>query len=213
MPALLEFLTDLIAAEGGVVEWRGGYERCEALVPEPLQRALGLPEPLVAIEEGELGGQGPAATRIAFGSELLERAMGAAAARGATAAVRAPPPSAAKLVSSGLPRSVSVLNGVSDVAGERPGWRDYWLWSFHTVAEADERQDGVTHACVSSTGAGCTEVGQLLADEVGYLEPFQPDASAWRSAELAALYVAAAARALGQLRLDSEEFCSGVRRR
>lgn len=114
-----------------------------------------------------------------------------------------------------LARHFVTLNATFRLVGTQESMRDYWLWSFATVAEADERREGAVHVAISSRGAVVPGLAELLVAEA----PGWPEQGAdigrgeGTAATLAQLYPAAAAAALAELEARVAPFRRGVRRR
>jgi len=165
-----------------------------------------------AAPEPRTGGASPLI--VGFGTEVLERAVELASRGGGLAAVRMPSPGLSKAVGELLERHVVLLNATgkpTDSAQE--SWRDYWLWTFHTVAEADERREKLEHVAVSAKGTVVEGLGERLLSEAPGWEEQRPELDAREIDRLRALYPVAARDALTLLEASSASFARGVQRR
>lgn len=199
MDDLLEFAYRLIEENDGAVEWRDPRDRFEGLLPEEVQARLGLPEPLVVISNGISSGGEPGGIPIGFGTELLDRAIPMAMETGRSAAVRMPAPSARRQADLDPSASFSFPNAAFRPRGDHDSWLDYWVWSFDVSADADERREEVHHICVSSVGAGCLGLAEIILDQASGWDPLKVRPSEFSEKTLDGLFVAACDRALGQV--------------
>ncbi len=213
MSTPLRFVNRLIEETGGDVEWHPAADGFQALLPEEVRQELELPDQLVTIRDGTDADEEQRTFPVGFGTELLERATKMAMERGRTAAVRMPPVATKKQVSSDLPRHYDALNATFQTEGVQESWRDYWIWSLATVAEADERREGQYRVCVSSDRVECPGLVHLILGQA--LDPVDlpPEADDRLGKELGALYLVAVDRALRRLRQELPEFAQGVARR
>ncbi|MFH2007653.1 MAG: hypothetical protein ABI333_13790 [bacterium] len=244
MSRLLGFMEQLVEAHGGVVERELGSARAQALMPERLSKELGLSSAMVSLVAtddltGSTGGamdsaenteitrdrEGGAESEpsegelpvvpVGYGTELLERAVGLASRGGRTAAVCMPPKNLRRSMEEVLTRHLVTLNATFRLQGTQESSRDYWLWSFVTVAEADERREGLQHVAVSSRGAVVEGLAErLLVEAPGWRELGAVVGRGGPTAEeLRRLYAAAAQAALAELEARMEAFRRGVHRR
>jgi hypothetical protein len=199
MDDLLEFAYRLIEENDGAVEWRDSRDGFEALLPEEIQTRLGLPEPLVVISNGISAGGGPGGIPIGFGTELLDRAIPMAMETGRSAAVRMPVPSARRQADLDPSASFSFPNAAFRPKGDHESWLDYWVWSFDVFADADERREEVHHICVSSVGAGCLGLAEIILDQASAWEPLNVRPSEFSEKTLDGLFAVACDRVLRQV--------------
>jgi hypothetical protein len=160
--------------------------------------------------EGELP-----AVPVGYGTELLERAVDLARRGGRTAAVYMPQRSLGRSMEEVLVRHFVTLNATFRLVGAQQSHRDYWLWSFVTVAEADERREGLVHVAVSSRGAVVEGLAErLLVEAPGWPELGAAVSQGEHTAEmLRQIYPAAAMAAMAELEVRVDSFRQGVRRR
>jgi len=210
MNNLLEFTSNLIEESDGAVEWSDSKNSFQALLPEDVRHRLGLPESLLTISDGTTSAEKPGDTAIGFGTELLERAIPMALEMGRTASVRMPALSSRKQSGLNPGRHFSFPNATFKEQGDHESWVDYWLWSFDVAAEADERREEVHHICVSSSGAGCPELPELILDQAHDWEPL--NVSEFPDKNLDALFMAACDRAFRQVDESIAEFKDTVTR-
>lgn len=237
MSQLLEFMEQLVRAHGGAVEREALAARAQALVPDSLAEELGLPEPMVSLvatdifsaaqestkdapgsegdKAGKPGEEDLPAVPVGYGTELLERAVALASRGGPTAAVRMPPRSLGRSMEEVIERHFVTLNATFRLVGAQETWRDYWLWSFATVAEADERREGVVHVAVSSRGAVVDGLAERLVAQAPGWPELGPEAGRGeaKAEALAGLYPLAAMAAHAELEARTDSFRRGVRRR
>ncbi len=213
MSTPLRFADRLIEESGGEVEWHPASDGFQALLPEEIRKELELPDRLVTIRDGTAADEERNTFPVGFGTALLERATRMAMQRGRTAAVRMPPVTRKKQVGSDLARHYEALNATFQAGGMQEGFCDYWIWSFTTAAEADERREGQYHVCVSSNRVECPGLVPLILGQAPDFEELQPEADDRPGKDLGALYLVAADRALRRLRQELPEFAQGVARR
>lgn len=145
LPDPLDFVARALDARGALAEPSGGV--VVALLPPDLSRALELPESFTA-------GLGAEEGRVAagIGSPLIER-LAADARRAApwcAIAPRVDTPRANHAMS--MAARVVLRNGVADVLDATHGDAVYARASVAWSVEADDRYEGVVHACASADG-------------------------------------------------------------
>jgi len=199
MDNLLEFAYRLIEENDGAVEWHDSRNGLEALLPEEVQMRLGLPEPLVVISNGISSGGGPGGIPIGFGTELLDRAIPMAMETGRSAAVRMPVPSARRQADLDPSASFSFPNAAFRPRGDHESWLDYWVWSFDVSADADERREEVHHVSVSSVGAGCLSLAEIILDQASGWDALKVRPGEITEKSLDSLFAVACDRALRQV--------------
>jgi len=208
--SLLEFAGNLIEENEGVVEWSDSKDRFQALLPQEIQHHLGLPESLVTISGRTEAAAEPSPTPIGipidFGTELLDRAIPMALETGRTASVRMPSPPSRKQAGLDPGSCFGFPNATFKETGEHESWLDYWLWSFEVAAEADERREEVHHVCVSSVGAGCPELPDLIFRQALDWQPLSVEPSDFTNKKLDTLFMAACDRAIRQADERMAEF-------
>lgn len=145
LPDPLDFVARALAARGALAEPEG--DGVVALLPPDLSRALEVPESFTA---GVVGDE--RAVPAGIGSPLLDRL--AADVRRATpwcaVAPRVDPPRPSHATS--MAARVVVRNGVAAVVDATSGDAVYARTSAAWSVEADDRYEGVVHACASSDG-------------------------------------------------------------
>lgn len=199
----LAFAGALIEACQGVVDWDRSGHAFEALLPDPLGERLGVSEALVRfVDEREEGGD-PARVFVGFGAEVLDRAIRLAMAWGGTAALRMPAPSSRKQGALSALQALAFPNASVEEKGEQESWLDYWLWSFHLVADADERREALVRTCVSSHGVECPELPDLLFARASDWEALRIVEGELDRSRMERLFLVASDRAL---RKDDEGF-------
>jgi hypothetical protein len=212
MDSLLEFTGNLIEESDGAVEWRDSKDSFQAILPEDVRHRLGLPDSLVTISDGTRATEEPGCIPIGFGTELLERAIPMALEIGRTASVRMPAPSSRKQSGLAPGRHFNFPNATFKEKGDHESWLDYWLWSFDVAAEADERREEVHHICISSSGAGCPELPELILHHASDWEPLKVKASEFPDKKLDTLFMVACDRVLRQADERLVEFKETVTR-
>jgi hypothetical protein len=193
--SLLEFTGRLIEENDGVVEWDHSRNSFHTLLPRGVQDLLGLQESLVTISGSTDTASDPSTIPIGFGTELLDRAIPMALETGRTAAVRMPAPSSRKKAGLDPGSHFTFPNAAFKETEDHESWLDYWLWSFEVAAEADERRETVHHVCVSSSGAGCPELADLILGQALDWEPLRVEASDVTAKKLESLFLIACSRA------------------
>ncbi|MCP4677065.1 MAG: hypothetical protein GY854_16430 [Deltaproteobacteria bacterium] len=201
MSSLLDFIDRLITGNGGLVEWSSSQDSLQALLSKDLGNRLDLEGSLVSISD-RADTEG---AFIGYGTVLLENAMSLALEQGRTAAVRMPMQSSRKKASANLERHLSLLNAVYSLQGVRESWLDYWLWSFSTAAEADERQDGLLHVCISSRRTECPGLAELIHEQALEWDEMSFDSMQKTAEQSAEIHIVAVARALDELQRKSME--------
>jgi hypothetical protein len=212
MNSLLEFTSTLIEENDGAVEFSDSKNSFQAILPEDVRHRLGLSESLVTISDGACAAEDPPIIPIGFGTELLERAIPLALEIGRTASVRMPALSSRKQPDLNPGRHFSFPNATFKEKGDHESWLDYWLWSFNVAAEADERREEMHHLCVSSSGAGCPELPELIFQQASDWEPLMVAASEFSNEKLETLFMVACDRALRQVDESIAEFKETITR-
>jgi len=199
MNSLLKFAGNLIEESKGAVEWEEAQDSFQALLPEDVRYRLGLPESFVTISDGTDVPEEADHHCIGFGTSLLERAISMAIELGPTASMRMPLVSSRKQTEPDPGRHFSFPNATFKLKGNRESWFDYWLWTFVVSAEADERHEEVHQVCVSSSGACCRELPELILDQALDWDRLKVETSEFQESKLNALFMIACDRALRQL--------------
>jgi len=199
MDNLLEFAYRLIEETGGAAEWRDTKDSFEALLPENVQARLGLPEPFAVVAASPSAEGETNRIPIGFGTELLDRAIPLAIEAGQAAALRMPALSARRQSDLDPGNAFSFPNASYRLRGDHDSWLDYWVWSFDVSADADERREVLHHACISSLGAGCHGLAEMILDQASLWEPLTLRPTEIPEKTLDALYVAACDRTLRQI--------------
>ena len=232
MSTLLKFMDQLITMNGGDVEWNPGGNGFQALLPDELQGKLSLPDRtpedrtpedrtpedrtpedrLISMHAGMAADEEPGSLLVGYGTEVLEQAVSLALEGGRTAAVRMPTPASRRDIREELGRQFLALNVTFRQEEVSQGWQDYWLWSFATVLEADERHEGVCHVCISSDGVECPELFALIHDQAAGWKALEPGVGERPGKGLQSVSVIAIHRALEMLGKNTE-FTDGVARR
>jgi|GEM_PF-2412955 len=199
MDNLLEFAYRLIEEHDGAAEWNDPRNSFEALLPDGVQRRLGLLEALVVISERSSSQGQTDRIPIGFGTELLERAIPMALETGQSASVRMPPPSGRRQSDLDPGVSFSFPNAAFRPRGDHESWLDYWVWSFDVAADADERREEVHHMCVSSLGPGCPSLAEVILDQASAWAPLKVRPSEFSEKTLDGLFAVACDRVLRQI--------------
>jgi hypothetical protein len=207
----LDFMERLIEENQGLVERDLGDQGLRAMVSGKLMSRLEIESSLVDIREGtKTKKEGEIC--VGFGTSMLERAIDLAMEQGRLAAVRMPEPSAKKKVGEILERQLTLLNAVYDVVGEQMSSRDYWVWTFETIAEADEREEGVCQVCLSSELVALTDIVEEIHARASTFEELAVDPLEQLGKRFDAMYAAAADRALDIFETRLSQFRSRVER-
>jgi hypothetical protein len=212
MENLIEFAYRLIEESDGAVEWGESKRSFEALLPEGVQKRLGLAEPLVTISDGRHVGIETDGISIGFGTDLLDRAIPMALETGQSASVRMPAPSGRRQSDLDPGGSFSFPNAAFRPRGDHESWLDYWVWSFDVAADADERREEVHHICVSSAGAGCSGLPEIILDQASAWEALKVRESEFSEKTLNALFAVACDRVIRQIDESLAEFRETVNR-
>jgi len=147
---LQRFVGELLTAEGALVE-RIEPEGFEAVVPEPLQQALGVPE-LCRLGFGATLPGG--AIRVGIESDWLDRCARVLGQKGRwnrcvldSAATLGDPEAA-------LVRELTLDNATWRLIDARPAWTRYLVFDLRYTAISDEKREGVLRCVVNlATGA------------------------------------------------------------
>ncbi len=209
---ILKFTSTLIEESGGAVDWNRAENSFEALLPDHARKQLGLPDSLVTISGTIDAGESPGSVPIGFGTELLDRAILMARDMGCTASVRMPAYSSRKQTEPNPSASFGFPNSTYQLKGSHDSWMDYWLWSFEVAADADERSEKVHHICISSLGAGCLELPELIFQKAVDWQPIEVKESGIRNQTLEHLFIAACDRLLRHSDEQLSEFKETITR-
>jgi hypothetical protein len=212
MNDILQFTSTLIKESGGAVDWNRAENSFEALLPDHARRQLGLPDSLVTISGTIDTDEGTASIPIGFGTELLDRAIRMARDLGCTASVRMPALSGRKQSEPNPSDSFGFPNSTYQVTGSHDSWMDYWVWSFEVTADADERSEKVHHICISSLGAGCLELPELIFQRAIEWQPIEVKESEIQNQALENLFIAACDRLLRHSEEQLSEFKETITR-
>ncbi len=142
MSALRAFVSDLLDAEGAIVE-ASGPDRLDVLAPEPLRSKFGWREELVRLEFGSAAT--PGTQRVGLDSDWLERFANLLGDRGRSAQRQlprhpiAPPGSPERLIE----RALELPNAVWRYGGQTETWTQVLLLAFRYAALSDEKRDGL----------------------------------------------------------------------
>ncbi len=212
MNDILSFACSLIEESGGDVEWSASGSRFQALLPDHACNRLGLAESFVTIADTMNAGEGPGQVPIGFGTELLDRAILMARELGGTASVRMPVLSARKQAEPDPVKSFGFPNSTFQVKGNHDSWLDYWVWSFEVAADADERREAAHHICISSLGAACPQLPELIFQHALDWEPLTVKESEFQARSLENLFIVACDRVARQADERLSEFKETVTR-
>jgi hypothetical protein len=206
MNDILQFTSTLIEESGGAVDWNRAENAFEALLPDHARRQLRLPDSLVTISGTMDTGERPGSIPIGFGTELLDRAILMARDLGCTASVRMPAFSSRKQSEPNPSESFGFPNATYQIKGSHDSWMDYWVWSFEIAADADERSETVHHICISSLGADCPQLPELIFQKAIEWQPLAVKKSEIQNHTLENLFIASCDRALRRADEELSEF-------
>lgn len=166
MGQLVTLAEEVLVAHGALVERQqaGVADELEAVLPAELAYRLGLPEHASLTD----GAPRPGAPRLAYGSELLERLVGAATATVPLALATLCEP----LKAGGDPAATALekLTGLNCVLRRgdgtwEEGWAGYVIGDYRYVADADERREGLVRVAVNEeSGAAVPALHGIEAD-------------------------------------------------
>lgn len=153
MGDLATLAEEVLLAHGALAERQadGAHDALEALLPADLAGRLRLPEH-VSLAEGP---PRPGVTRLAYGTDLLERLVGLAVGSVpvALATLDEPLRPAADPTATALHRFSGrncVLRPAADAPAE--GWLAYLVVDYRYTADADERREGLLRVAVNEEG-------------------------------------------------------------
>lgn len=210
---LQRFVSDLLAAEGALVE-PIGPDGVEALLPPGLQQAFGMPE-LCRLGFGATVPDG--AQRVGIESDWLERCArvlgerGRCTGRALDASARLNDPESV------LAQELALDNATFRLLDSQPAWTRYLVFDFRYTALSDDKRDGMLRLPINLATAAMPDA--VLERIVPWLD--QPDGDVGRPAASALPPDWDRARLLNVLRqalpsrLDAalEPFVRGLRRR
>jgi len=212
MNNILQFAGNLIEESDGAVEWNESKTSIQALLPDHIQKRLGMSEAFVTISDSADTPKDSDAIPIGFGTELLERAIPMAIEMGRTASLCMPLPSSRKRPKLDPGAHFSLPNATFNERGDHEDWLDYWLWSFDVTADADERREEVQLICVSADGVGCPKLPELIFRKAFDWEPLELEVSEIPDNKLDILFMVACDRALRQVDQSLSEFKKSITR-
>lgn len=212
MDNLLDFIGGLIEENGGALEWADPKKCFQALLPDDLHYRLSLPESIVSIGSTDYSGDQADIIPIGFGTELLERAITTAIETGQTASVRMPIPSLRKQPDLDPGDCFSFLNATFKEKGDHKSWLDYWLWSFDVSAAADDSRNEIQYICISSEGAGCPGLAELILEQAADWEELKVKDSEFSQERLDTLFLIACDRVLQQIDQGMTDFKASITR-
>ena len=183
MSALRSFVSDLLEAEGAVVD-AIEPDALDVLAPEPLRRAFGWPEELTRL--GFSAASAQSEMRVGLEGDWLARFGALIGERGRWAARQLPRLNAAapsqpeRLIE----RALDLPNAVWRIVDSRPTWTRCLLLAFRITASSDEKRDGLTWLGFN-LGTGALLNGPLL-EQLGSALAEQP---VWYPAEPEAVWI------------------------
>ncbi len=205
----LDICARFLEVEGAAVDRTPGG--IEAVVPERIVTALGLPDEFVRLADAP--GDGGGFVAAGYGSALLERVAGLATAGVPVARADVLGAAADKAVGARALERFDFLNAAVTSGAEAESKGLDRAWWFRYAIEADERVEGLFVVGTSAQDAPLRGLAEALADPRRLVEPRDPASFPSTAGSLVAAWPVAASESLARLSAPLTTFIRAVGRR